>query len=254
MTKKCGYQMMVEITQLIEEVIKITWKQLYYCARQANSAYALKCGSAFQTKKKPELLKHLDASKNLLKSVPITISKFTNMKQLILNQNAITEIPEEIGLCKNLVQLELSENLLIDLPMNIKMLEKLTTIVLSKNAFQAYPIALCLLQHLDVANLSDNQITELPADIGNSSCIEINLDNNKLEKLNDNIANCKRLKVLRLNHNCLTVEVFTKQLMENSPVCKIYFEGNYFEEKQFQQLPGYNQYEQRYTANVNKVN
>uniref|UniRef100_A0A0N4ZAE1 Leucine-rich repeat-containing protein 57 n=1 Tax=Parastrongyloides trichosuri TaxID=131310 RepID=A0A0N4ZAE1_PARTI len=200
-----------------------------------------------------EFLKVMDASQNLITFIPTCIGKFTNLKQLTLNQNAINEIPEEIGLCQNLTKLELSGNKLNYLPDNIKMLHKLTTINLSKNSFTVFPIVLCSLVNLEVIDISENDITELPEEVENLNCLELNLSFNKLEKLHDNLAKCTKLKLLRVNNNNLTLESFTKSLLSDSKIVKIDIDSNRFSEKDFQSLPGYDSYEQRYTANRMKI-
>uniref|UniRef100_A0A0K0FBP2 Leucine-rich repeat-containing protein 57 (inferred by orthology to a human protein) n=1 Tax=Strongyloides venezuelensis TaxID=75913 RepID=A0A0K0FBP2_STRVS len=200
-----------------------------------------------------DLLKHLDASQNLITTIPSFIGTFINLKQLILNSNVINSIPEEIGLCQNLTKLELSGNKLTNLPDNLKCLEKLTTILLSKNLFTSFPKVLCDMINLEVVDLSENNIIELPEEIEKINCLELNLSFNNLQKLNDNLGKCKKLKVLRVNNNNLTIDCFPKSILEESKIAKIDFENNNFTEKNFQSLPGYGAYEQRYTANRMKL-
>uniref|UniRef100_A0A0K0ES92 Leucine-rich repeat containing protein n=1 Tax=Strongyloides stercoralis TaxID=6248 RepID=A0A0K0ES92_STRER len=200
-----------------------------------------------------DLLKHLDASQNFISSLPPFIGQFTNLKQLILNQNMINSIPEEIGLCQNLTKLELSDNKLNSLPDSLKNLGNLTTIILSKNLFNTFPKVLCYMIKLEVVDISENNIVEIVDDIENINCLELNLSFNNLQKLNENFGKCKNLKVLRVNNNNLTIDSFPKSMLVESKISKIDFENNNFTEKNFQTLPGYEAYEQRYTANRMKL-
>lgn len=165
----------------------------------------------------------------------------------------INLLPEEIGLCQNLTKLELSGNKLDNLPDNLKNLENLTTIILSKNVFTTFPKVLCYMVKLEVADISENSIVEIVDDIENINCLELNLSFNNLQKLNENIGKCKNLKVLRVNNNNLTIDSFPKSMLVESKIAKIDFENNNFTEKNFQTLPGYEAYEQRYTANRMKI-
>lgn len=71
----------------------------------------------------------------------------------------------------------------------------------------------------------------------------------QLDSLNPaQLAKCVELKILRLEENCLRKEEFTPELLEGSQLTLITFEGNLFVEKEFQQLEGYEAYEQRFTS------
>jgi hypothetical protein len=85
------------------------------------------------------------------------------------------------------------------------------------------------------------------------SCVELNLSKNRLSDVHQNLSLCKNLKILRLDENCLQKEAFSKELLEGSNISLITYAGNLFLEKEFQALPGYNSYEQRFTTTKRKI-
>lgn len=76
---------------------------------------------------------------------------------------------------------------------------------------------------------------------------DLNLNQNRLNSLK-NIEKCEQLKILRIEENCLSTEAFTREFLENSKVSLIAFGGNLFQEKDFQELSGYEEYQKRFTA------
>jgi len=52
---------------------------------------------------------------------------------------------------------------------------------------------------------------------------------------------CSRLKVLRVEENCLPLAVFTPRILRESPVSLLAVDGNVFDMKSFQALDGYDQ-------------
>lgn len=63
----------------------------------------------------------------------------------------------------------------------------------------------------------------------------------QISQLSDEIAKCPKLKVLRVEENCLEVCAFTPQILRNSQIAILAYEGNLFEPKNFHQLEGYDQ-------------
>lgn len=90
------------------------------------------------------------------------------------------------------------------------------------------------------------QIKELQAS-------EINLNQNRLNSINENLTYCRRLRTLRVEENCLKKTDFTYNFLANSTVSLITFAGNLFQDKDFQDRPGYYEYQNRYTATKRKM-
>ena len=62
-----------------------------------------------------------------------------------------------------------------------------------------------------------------------------------MSHLPNSIAQCQRLKVLRLEENCLDISAFTEDIMKNSKISLFAVEGNMFSTKAFNQLEGYDE-------------
>uniref|UniRef100_A0A1I7YZT4 Leucine-rich repeat-containing protein 57 n=1 Tax=Steinernema glaseri TaxID=37863 RepID=A0A1I7YZT4_9BILA len=195
-----------------------------------------------------DILRNLDLAHNKIREIPIFIGAFSSLKQLHLSENLIEELPDELGCLKKLEVLNVSNNKLHSLPETIVACSALSRIELANNNFTVFPVALCLLQSLDVLDLSSNKIETLPDQIGELKASELILNQNRLRALNDNLMNCARLKILRVQENCLSADNFSDALLRNSTISLINFEGNMFQESEFQRLPGYEAYQDRFTA------
>lgn len=85
------------------------------------------------------------------------------------------------------------------------------------------------------------------------SCTELNLNQNQVSRLPESLASCPRLKTLRLEENCLTLESIPKKLLADSKVSTLSVAGNMFDEKKLSDLDGYEKYLERYTAVKRKL-
>jgi len=135
--------------------------------------------------------------------------------------------------------LNLSENLLQQVPPSIIQLKNLKTINLSHNQLTQIPKELCQIEKLDSLDLSANRITQISDYVEALNCIELNLNDNQIKTISVAIAKCPRLKVLRLEQNCLELAAIPVDLMSRSNVALIATDGNLFTIKQFENLEGY---------------
>ncbi|KAJ1366195.1 Leucine-rich repeat-containing protein 57 [Parelaphostrongylus tenuis] len=201
-----------------------------------------------------EVIRNLELSQNKIKELPPSIGLFCALKQLHLSENMIGVLPDEIGLLKNLETLNLQSNKLSTLPETIIGCSSLKTLNISANCFSQFPVPVCHLISLDTLNLSQNSIVELPDEVGSLNASELNLNQNRLNFLNaDVLARCQHLKILRVEENCLVKTEFTVSLLSKSSVSIISYAGNIFQEREFQNLPGYDEYQQRFTATRRKM-
>lgn len=109
------------------------------------------------------------------------------------------------------------------------------------------------LKHLDVLDLSRNKITAVPAGAKDLYCTEMNLNQNQISSLAEEVADCTRLKTLRLEENCLQASSIPTKILKQSVISTILVDGNLFNNKQFTELDGYEEYQQRYTAVKKKM-
>ena len=62
------------------------------------------------------------------------------------------------------------------------------------------------------------------------------------------ISNCPRLKTLRLDENCLSLESIPTSLLADSNVSLLTVEGNRFDVKRLKYCEGFDKYEERFAA------
>lgn len=148
-------------------------------------------------------------------------------------------LPEDLGNLVKLETLNLSENVLVQLPSSINQLKNLKQVNLSRNQLRRIPRGLCELKQLDHLDLSGNMIESIDDYIVESSCIELNLNENRIRVISASIAKCPRLKVLRLEQNVLDVGAIPPVLLSDSNVSLIAYDGNLFNNKQFEKIEGY---------------
>ncbi|KAM3720133.1 Leucine-rich repeat-containing protein [Dirofilaria immitis] len=201
-----------------------------------------------------EILRNLDVSQNKIRTLPTFIASFSNLKQLHLSNNELESLPDEMGVLKKLEILDLSYNHLNCLPESLAGLCSLKILNMSKNRFTHLPVCVCHMSALNILDLSSNFIEFLPDEVKFLKTSELNLNQNRLNSLNAvNLTHCEALRTLRVEENCLNKTDFISDFLINSNVSLIAYAGNLFQEKDFQNLPGYDEYQNRYTATKRKM-
>ncbi|VDP90468.1 unnamed protein product [Echinostoma caproni] len=201
----------------------------------------------------PDTVKHLnnirslDLSSNKLEILKPWIGRFKLLKILNVEHNKLHYFPAELCLLTKLETLNASNNLLTSLIMpghvtNFAEMQNLRFIHLSSNCLTEFPVELCSASiPIHLLDLSNNQIGLIPSCVSSIQAMELNMDHNQLTTIAPSIAKCPRLKVLRLEHNRLTVQAFPTELLTNSQVSSMSVSGNLFEMRDFYSLPGYSQ-------------
>lgn len=208
-----------------------------------------------------ETLRTLNLCNNKLASLPSWMDSFQHLKTLSVANNKLGEnthtvrliqvgvcvilysssvdLPDELGFLKKLESLDLSSNALADVPDSLVNLKLLKTVNLSGNKLKEFPLFLCQLVHVNFVNLSSNQIAQIPEGIEVISAVEINLNQNRITALPDSLARCKRLKVLRVEENCIPLEGVSLAVLRNSIISLLCLEGNVVLSRELKQLPEY---------------
>ncbi|KAL5008474.1 hypothetical protein ScPMuIL_014055 [Solemya velum] len=199
-------------------------------------------------------LRTLDISENKIHNLPASIGKFSFLKNFNVSNNRLGNLPGEFGSLKKLEACSLENNVIVALPDSFNNLSNLRNLNLSGNNMATFPSQLCGMKNLDAVDLSRNKITCLPDIINTCQVIELNLNQNQISDLPDALAECPRLKVLRLEENCLEAAAFTPKIMKESSIALLAIEGNVFDMKVFNNMEGYEQYMERYTATKKKFN
>lgn len=197
-------------------------------------------------------LRTLDVSENKLTVLPTYVGSFAQLKSLNINNNRLTSLPPQIGSLQRLETLMVEHNRITSLPPTVEGLKSLRHISLAHNDLRAFPVQLCAIRTLDVIDLSHNKLTDVPDAIRDLNAIELNVNQNQISRLSESLAACPRLKVLRIEENCLPLAAFTPRILRESPVSLLAIDGNVFDMKSFQELDGYDQYMERYTSTKKK--
>lgn len=71
--------------------------------------------------------------------------------------------------------------------------------------------------------------------------------------MSEKIADCPRLRTLRLEENCLQLSAIPPKILSDSKISVLTLDGNLFEMKSLAQVEGYDQYMDRYTAVKKKM-
>lgn len=199
------------------------------------------------------VLRTLDISQNKFSKFPPDLTNFHLLKSLTFDQNKIESLPKDIGTLEKLENVSGNCNMIKELPLSFSKLLNLKNLSLSQNLLTNFPTVLFNLQHLDVLDLSFNKIESIPDGIGKMKVIEMNLNKNQISHISPTISECSRLKILRLEENCLAITAVPTCILTSSNICTLNVEGNLFEMKAFQQLDGYNMYMDRYTSVKKKM-
>lgn len=197
-------------------------------------------------------LRTVDLSGNKIEVLLPSIGNFLQMKSLTLNSNRLSSLPAEIGKLKKLETLSLNGNRIQQLPPTLGQLKALRTLSLSGNQISEFPLGLGTLRHLDLLDLSRNQIQSVPAEVSELQAIEINLNQNQISVLSGHVSRSPRLKVLRVEENCLELASIPLSILSESQVSLFSVEGNLFEVKNLRDLEGYDKYMERFTATKKK--
>lgn len=200
-----------------------------------------------------DTVRSLDLSNNKIKVIPDYLGTFLNLKHLNLNDNKLGTVPGNIGDLSKLESLSLKNNMLVTVPRSLQSLSHLRTVDLSGNNIDSFPVQFSSLKHLEVLNLSKNRISAIPDGVEGLQVSELNLNQNQISSISSSIAECPRLKVLRLDENCLSLAAIPTKLLTDSSVSLISVEGNLFDAKDFQSHDGYDVYLQRFTATKKKL-
>jgi len=139
-------------------------------------------------------------------------------------------------------------------PSSFGKLSALRDVSFSHNNLTSFPSELCGLKHLDSIDLSHNKLSIIPASVKRIEAIELNCNQNQISKIDESIAECPRLKVLRVEENCLELSSLSPKLMKESKIALLAIEGNVFDMKRFHDVDGYEEYMERYTATKKKFN
>lgn len=198
-------------------------------------------------------IRSMDLSNNRILHIGDHINAFVNLKTLDLSHNRLRYISRQIVHCSKLESINLEENDIDHLPLDFDKLDCLKTINLRNNNIDTFPSPLYDLKNIEYIDLSMNRMNCLPAKVRTCQAIEINFNDNILEQLPEEFAECPRLKILRFDNNKVPLICMSEKLLAESKICLLSFENNRFTEKDLQEQDGYKEYEARYASTKRKM-
>ena len=149
-------------------------------------------------------------------------------------------MPEFLGNLTKLETLSLAGNRISAIPDGLfSKLKNLTSLTLCNNSLQTFPIEVCTLKKLDAIDLSGNKIHSIPDQLQDLQAIELNLNQNRLSNLPSSLCSCPRLKVLRVEENCLGIDAISKDLLTKSQIAVLAVDGNLFQMRELHDREGY---------------
>lgn len=200
-----------------------------------------------------EVLRNLDLSKNKISSLPDDIARLKHLKLFNLDINKLQTLPDSMVNMKKLEVFNISNNCILSLPVSFSNLCNLKQVYLNNNSFTHFPLQLLGLPNLEVVELSNNKITEIPCGMSDFHATELNLSQNDISQISDDLHKAPRLKILRLEENCLNLDAIQPSLLRDSKLHTLSVDGNLFESKQLVSVEGYSEYTERYTATKKKM-
>ena len=84
---------------------------------------------------------------------------------------------------------------------------------MSHNNFTTFPSALLNLKQMNVLDLANNKIRAIPEEIRGLEATELVLNCNQVSLIAPEVSQCPRLRTLRLEENCLTLDSIPTSLL-----------------------------------------
>lgn len=194
------------------------------------------------------LLKEINFTGNKLTKLPENLKNLINLEKLFISENSLEELSNDIGMMGKLLELNASHNKIsrvefkfqdsalrvINLSRNVISylhpncfdgLSFLTMIELKQNQlreFSQFPTS----KNLETVSQCFNKITDIYNLYKSKNVINLDLKDNKLEKLTDEIFLLQNLKLLDLSNNDLQslpneiglIKTLTKCLIDGNPL------------------------------------
>lgn len=201
----------------------------------------------------PNVLRTLDLSENRFIQLTDDIGRFDLLKHLNLNDNRLVALPHVLGQLVKLETFQAINNAITSIPKELGNLKNLKQVLLHNNHITEFPVMFCGLKHLDVLDLSKNKIASIPSEVKTLQATELNCNQNQISNIAEELAECPKLKTLRLEENCLPLNAIHPKILKESKISNLAVDGNLFPPKQFNELEGYDEYMERFTAVKKKL-
>merc|ERR1712166_960879 len=168
----------------------------------------------------PLTLRAIDASTNSIKTLPVRLAQYGNLKQLSFANNKLSQLPPQVfGALAKLEKLNLDCNSLAALP-DLSGLVKLKELHAANNKISQFPDTTVWggATRLTVLDVSDNKLKMLPSSLGAAPALRtLKADNNQLSEI-------------------------PEEILRDTPIDVLALKGNKFSERDFREFPGGEEY------------
>lgn len=155
-------------------------------------------------------LREINASNNLLVSIPSEIGDLSGLEILDVSHNYIKELPLSFGNLQKLKIFRITNNHLTNLPDRFIALRNLTTLELGMNNLSSLPKSIGMLPRLRNLSVEKNFLIDIPDCIMDlSSIVNLNLRNNQISSLSSRFTSFLdkklKLKYILLSNNKIRI-------------------------------------------------
>jgi len=200
----------------------------------------------------PLTLRAIDASTNSIKTLPVRLAQYGNLKQLSFANNKLSQLPPQVfGALAKLEKLNLDCNSLAALP-DLSGLVKLKELHAANNKISQFPTVLPVT--LLECDLSHNSLSQLPDTTvwgGATRLTVLDVSDNKLKMLPSSLGAAPALRTLKADNNQLSE--IPEEILRDTPIDVLALKGNKFSERDFREFPGVEEYVARRKARCDKA-
>ncbi|MEZ5174135.1 MAG: leucine-rich repeat domain-containing protein [Bacteroidia bacterium] len=120
----------------------------------------------------PDSVTRLSLRRKRLRSIPLEVYLFPNLRELDLGSNKISALPDDLGRLEKLEILRLSRNKLDSLNKSIGDLKELRYLDLGKNNISKLPYEIGNLRKLEFLQIWGNEVSQLPESISDLTTLK----------------------------------------------------------------------------------
>lgn len=159
-------------------------------------------------------LKLLDVSFNEFTDLPECVCSIASLTSLNVSYNRLTALPPSFAHLESLTSFNGNGNHFKKVPQELFSLTKMRDLSLAGNCIATIPAALVKMQSLTKLDLSGNVLLECVAVAYLKSLVELNIGNNRLQRLPKNMTALQSLQEICIDNNYITRLPWTPTMLQ----------------------------------------
>lgn len=197
--------------------------------------------------------RQLDATNNMLSSLPGYLAGFVQLQRLLLASNHLRALPQHIGDLKQLKVLVVDDNQLSELPESLGGLLQLERLSVQSNTLTRLPSTVGSLKRLLSLSVARNRLSVLPNALAECDSLEeLDASQNRLQAIPASFGRLKRLKLLMLEQNDITAAP-SELLLSCDALQTLSLHANPITPEILQSTHGFEAFERRRRLKADKV-